>query len=309
MRLREVVTADGEIWVDENYADKYRHYTHTFVPDDTFNVKRLYHGYSKVPYHVVVPGVPVFARFTNVSRWSLFQPETYKLDDVYRYNSVEVRGTLGLESATAYHVSQVGVFYKRSEENEDEILRYETPNTPCVVKRRGNVEIGISQATNEPARFLGEDTFLLTTDIATFGNKLNVETDVLAFINDEPKIVRARVYGLVSAWFPGKIIVAPITGFVNPSTFFTLTENKFLDYILEPVVEPPETAMITGSTSGTITVRFEKEITYYKYALPFGKRHIYLAFRRGWMYHGFVDAGDSGGPLFHIPPREQTGPR
>jgi hypothetical protein len=309
MRLREVVTADGEIWVDENYADKYRRYTHTFTPQDELSPTPMYDGFFKVPPYVVVPGVPVFTSFTEVGRWGIFQPETYRLSNVYHYKVSEVRGTLGLENASAYHVAEVGVFYKDVDVEEGKREFYETPNTPCIVKRRDGIEIGVSSVTNETARFLGHDTFLLTVDIATFGDKLNVNTNVLAFINGKPEIVHARVYGLVSASFLDKTIVAPVVPTVSASSLVTLVEKSFLEFIPEPIPEPPETAMITGSTSGTITVHFEKEVVYYKYVLNFGRHEYYLAFRHGWLYRGATKPGDSGGPLFRIPSREQTGPQ
>jgi hypothetical protein len=288
MKLHEVVTADGEIWIDENYADKYRRYTHTFIPNDELKVPPLYEGFSRVPASLTVPGVPIFVRFIEVARWGLFQPETYKLDNVYRYKSAELRGTLGLESASAYHVVQVGVFHT----NEF----YETPNTPCLVKRRDGVEIGVSLPTNEPARFLGKDTFFLTSDVSAFGDKLNSETNVLAFINGEPKIVHGRVYGFVSASFLNNVIIAPLVSSINPSFIASLFEEPFA----ESIPEPPETAMITGSSSGTISVRFEKQVAYYKFLMSFGKHEYFLMFKYGWIYRGVTKPGDSGGPLFRI---------
>ncbi len=304
MKLREVVTADGEIWIDENYADRYKRYTHTFVPDDELGSFSMYDGYYKVSPSLSVPGVPIFSRFEKVDRWSVFQPATYRLSNVYHYKSAEVRGTLGLENASAYHVIEVGTFY--SDENKRKF--YETPNTPCVVKRRDGVVMGTPSFTNEPARFIGHDTFLLTTDVSTFGDKLNADTDVLAFINDKPEIVHARVYGLVSASFFNHVIIAPLVPTVNASFIVSLTKERELElvsrFVSEASAEPPETAMITGSTSGTITVHFEKEVLYYKYALNFGDHEYYLAFRHGWLYRGFTKPGDSGGPLFRIPSRE-----
>jgi hypothetical protein len=307
MKLVEVVTQDGEVWVEESYADRHRRYTHTFVADDSLQPSPLYPGYSRVPDYSSLPGVPIFTRFTEVGHWSLYQPETYKLDGVYRYRSAESRGTLGLGTASAYHVAQVGTFYVKN----DDLMFYETPNTPCVVKRRDGVQIGVSLASNEPARFLGDNTFLVESDVSVFGNKLNPDTDVLAFINGKPETVHAHVYGLVSGSFFDHVIVAPLLPSFNASSLLVLTNEHYseLEDVIAPASfpEPPETAMFTGSSSGTVDVKFEKYIAYLKYALSFGEKKYYLAFKHGWVYRGFSKPGDSGGPLFRIVPPRRIG--
>ncbi len=316
MKLREVVTQDGEIWVDEEYADKYRRYTHTFVADDSLEPSSqpppLYPGYSRVPDDSSLPGVPIFSRFICTSHWPLYQPETYRLCNAYRHTPAESRGTLGLRTASAYHVTQVGTFYVKSGGNTGNVTYYETPNTSCSVERRDGLRIGLSSSSNEVARFLGGNTFLLGSDVSAFGEKLDTVTDVLAFVNGEPQTVRARVYGLLSASLQGRVIVAPLLPSFNPSSLLALVNKGYMELkeavFHEIPVEPPEIAMFTGSSSGTVNVKFEKDVAYYKFTLQFGQKEYYLAFRRGWIYRGEAKLGDSGAPLFRIVPPRGTGP-
>ncbi len=273
MKLVEFITTDGEVWVEESHVDKVKGYNHTFKAVDDTTPFPLYGGYKHVSSSLTIPGVPIVAHFQKVDDWSVYQPSTYTMSNASDYTPVEVRGTLGLGSASAYHVVEVGVFKGDSQ--------YETPNTPCVVKKLDGSPLGTTLVTNEPARYLGSDTFYLTGDISFFGNDAKVNTDVLMFVNGVPKVVQAQVLGIASATYQDSSVFTPLS------------------------LDPPDTAFFTGSTSGTLTLRFVRELQHVKYGLTFGSKQLFLVFRRGWIFNSALKPGDSGGPLFRtVPPRE-----
>jgi hypothetical protein len=281
MRLYNVRTESGDVYLNEEFADKDKDYTHTFHADDELHPHPLYPGYKKVLSTLIIPGVPIKAKFIRVKEWDIFQPAGYKFDNAYTFPPAEVRGTLGLRSASAWHIVQMGVFNRK--ESKTEI--YETPNTPMQVYTYYNTTLGVTSITNEPARYAGNARFILGYDFATFGDDLKLKTDVLAFVNDEPKTVNATIYGMASGSFGDKSIFTPLQS------------------------PPPEKALFTGSTTGTSVMEYMERLKDYTYMAQFGKSAYAVTFRNGWLYHGVVKPGDSGGPLFRIVAQQQTGPQ
>lgn len=276
MKLYHFKTKDGQRYVNVEFSREDRDYNGTFKALDTMDVPRLFPGYDNVRVTELYPGMPILTRYHQVKDWDIFQPSTYKYDNLYLSRSVEQRGTYTTDSVTAYHVGGMATFQKKE--------LYEVPNTPCEVRTVTRRLAGSTSVVTQPAHYTGEGKFVLLNDIAILEMNIPTLKEILFFYGTTPKFVDGTVVGSISAGLD----LEPGLGIEHM-------------VIVSPLVKtPPEKAYFTGSSSGSGTLRLLKDLGEYSYKMHFGTDVITMTFLRGWLYEGQVLPGDSGGPVFTL---------
>jgi len=283
MRMFYGVTADGELIVNKDLKkmidiSKFTHVIEGHADDET-TPRRLYEGYDESLMSSLYPGSPVLTYFDTYPEWKFYQPQTYKYMDTYKLKRGELRGTLtggiGNVMMSAYHIFVTGIW--KSEKGVREL-----PNTPCYIHSfKVMTPHSRSSISNQPAYYVEKDPlirmtgFLLDKDVGIGSPNLVKENRCLFFDHGTPTFVRCDIVGVVSGNIEDQIFVAPL---------------------LE--VMPQRSLFYTGSTSGTQIIEPIKEIKEYAFAYEFDEHKIAIRFKKGWLFRGVTQPGDSGSPVF-----------
>ena len=285
MRMFYGVTADGELIVNKDLKkmidiSKFTHVIEGHADDET-TPRRLYEGYDESLMSSLYPGSPVLTHFEKIKDWKIYQPQTYKLQDTDKLKRGELRGTVtgGLNNViiSAYHIFVTGIW------KSDTGIR-ELPNTPCLIHPFStHYPISYSSVSNQPAYYVEKDPlirmsgFLLDKDIGLASPNRVSRNECLFFENGKPTFKKCDIVGVVSGNIDDNVFIAPLID-----------------------VMPQKPLFYTGSTSGTQILIPVKEIKEYAFAYEFEQHKIALQFKKGWIFRGVAQPGDSGSPVFML---------